>query len=165
MAFEEGNGSRVLFWKDKWCGSMALCDAFPNLFVVVAHKDVVIKEMWSLDERGGCWNPHFLRPFNNWELEEVKNFRTFLSRTKVQPGASYVKRRRKRLTTCLFIVREPRCYGILSWQLLILIGCSPVRFVNVSLLGKAPVSAKNGRKFGWRLLSVYSGRCGWKGTG
>ena len=86
MAFEEGNGSRVLFWKDKWCGSMALCDAFPNLFVVVAHKDVVIKEMWSLDERGGCWNPHFLRPFNNWELEEVKNFRTFLSRTKVQPS-------------------------------------------------------------------------------
>ena len=29
------------------------------------------------------------------------------------------------MTTCLFIVREPRCYGILSWQLLILIGCSP----------------------------------------
>ena len=29
----------------------------------------------------------------------------------------------------------------------------------------ALVSAKNGREFGWRLLSVYSGRCGWKGTG
>ena len=42
---EVGNGTRVLFWKDKWCGSMALCDAFPNLFVVVAHKDTVIKEM------------------------------------------------------------------------------------------------------------------------
>ena len=44
----------MLFWKDKWCGLMALCDAFPNLFVVVvAQKDVVIKEMWSSDERGG----------------------------------------------------------------------------------------------------------------
>ena len=87
MAFEEGNGSKVLFWKDKWCGSMALCDAsFPNLFVVVAHKDVVIKEMWSPNDGGGCWNPHFLRPFNNWELEEVKNILTFLSRTKVQPS-------------------------------------------------------------------------------
>ena len=86
MAFEEGNGSRVLFWKDKWCGSMTLCDAFPNLFVVVAHKDVVIKEMWSPNVGGGCWNPHFLRPFNDWELEEVKNFITFLSRTKVQPS-------------------------------------------------------------------------------
>ena len=81
----------MLFWKDKWCGSMALCDAFPNLFVVVAQKDVVIKKMWSPDEGGGCWNPHFLRPFNDWELEEVNNFLTFLSRTKVQPSFNHVR--------------------------------------------------------------------------
>ena len=69
MVFVVGNGSRVLSWKDKWCGSMALCDAFLNLFVVAAHKDVVIKEMWSPDEGGGCWNPHFfLDPsmIENW---------------------------------------------------------------------------------------------------
>ena len=65
---------------------MALCDAFPNLFVVTAHKDVVIKEMWSPDEGGGCWNPHFLRSFNNWELEEANNFLPCLSRTKEQPS-------------------------------------------------------------------------------
>ena len=58
-----------------------MCDtSFPNQFVVVAHKDVVIKEMWSPND------PHFLRPFNDWELEEVKNILTFLSRTKVQPS-------------------------------------------------------------------------------
>ena len=54
MVFEVGNGSRVLFWKDERSGSMALCDAFPNLFVVVAHKDAVSKEMWSPNEGGGC---------------------------------------------------------------------------------------------------------------
>ena len=63
ILFEVSNGSRVLFWKDKWCGSMTLCDAFPNLSAVAAHKDVVIKEMSSLDEGGGCWNPPFVRPF------------------------------------------------------------------------------------------------------
>ena len=78
MVFVVGNGSRVLSWKDKWCGSMALCDAFLNLFVVVAHKDIVIKEMWSPNEGGGCWNPLFFRPFNDWELEEVNNFLTCL---------------------------------------------------------------------------------------
>ena len=61
ILFEVSNGSRVLFWK--WCGSMTLCDAFPNLSAVAAHKDVVIKEMWSLDEGGRCWNPLFVRPF------------------------------------------------------------------------------------------------------
>ena len=65
---------------------MALCDAFPNLFAVVAHKDALIKEMWGPDEGGGCWNPLFLRSFNDWELEEVNNFLTCLSRTKVQPS-------------------------------------------------------------------------------
>ena len=86
IVFEVGNGSRVVFWKDKWCGSMTLCDAFPNLFVVAAHKDAVIKEIWSPDEGGGCWNPLFVRPFNDWELEEVNNFLTCLNRTKVQPS-------------------------------------------------------------------------------
>ena len=38
---------------------MTLCDVFLNLFVVAAHKDIVIKEMWSSDEGGGCWNPLF----------------------------------------------------------------------------------------------------------
>ena len=68
LVFEVGNGSKVLFLKDKWCGSMALCGAFPNLFAVAAHKDAVIKEMWSPDEGGGCWNPLFLDPsmIGNW---------------------------------------------------------------------------------------------------
>ena len=61
-------------------------------------------------------------------------------------------------------MREPRCYEIFFWQLLKLIGCSPVRFGNFSLLGKALVLAKKGREFGWRLLFVYFGRYGWKGT-
>ena len=55
------------------------------------------------------------------------------------------------------------------WDLLLAITDSnwvfPERFDNFSLLGKALVSVKNGREFGWRLLFVYSGRCGWKGIG
>ena len=40
MVFEVGDETSVYFWKDKWCGLMTLCDAFPNLFVITAHKNV-----------------------------------------------------------------------------------------------------------------------------
>ena len=49
-----GDGNRVYFWKDKWCESMTLCDAFP----IAAHKNAVIKEMKSPDE-GGVLEPSF----------------------------------------------------------------------------------------------------------
>ena len=72
---EVGNGARVLFWKDKWCGPMPLCVAFPSLLAIVA----LVKDVWSPDEGGGKWNPLFLRPFNDWELKEVNKF--LLSKT------------------------------------------------------------------------------------
>ena len=86
LAFEVGDGSRVIFWKDKWCGSVPLCEAFPNHIAVAAHKDPLIKDMWNLDEGGEYWNPLFLRPFNDWESEDVHNFLLCLSRKKVQPN-------------------------------------------------------------------------------
>ena len=46
----------------------------------------MIKEVWSLDEGGGGWNPLFLRPFNDWELEEVNNLFMYLSRKRAQPS-------------------------------------------------------------------------------
>ena len=61
--------ARCFFGRISGCGSMALYDAFLNLFVVAAHTDVVLKEMWSPDEGGECWNPlFFLDPSinRNW---------------------------------------------------------------------------------------------------
>ncbi|RVX14182.1 hypothetical protein CK203_011269 [Vitis vinifera] len=45
-----GNGKKVNFWKNKWCGTTPL----------------------SSRERAGSWSPCFSRPFNDWELDEVK---------------------------------------------------------------------------------------------
>ena len=79
---EVGNGARVLFWKDKWCGPMPLCVAFPSLLAIVA----LVKDVWSPDEGVGKWNPLFLRPFNDWELKEVNKFLLCLRRKIVQPN-------------------------------------------------------------------------------
>ena len=53
ISFVVGEGNRVLFWKDKWCGSAPLCEAYPNIFAIAANKNALVKEAWSLDEGRG----------------------------------------------------------------------------------------------------------------
>ena len=39
LAFRVGNGRRVRFWKDKWCGDEPLYESFPSLFAISRAKD------------------------------------------------------------------------------------------------------------------------------
>ncbi|RVW14081.1 hypothetical protein CK203_089304 [Vitis vinifera] len=48
LAYQVGNGQRVRFWMDKWCGDEPLCKSFPSLFTLSSFK-----EAWVLD----VWNP------------------------------------------------------------------------------------------------------------
>ena len=72
VSFSVGNGKRVRLWKDTWCGNTPLCEAYPSLFDLAVSKDARVADCWdSMGEVGG-WNPRFLRPFNDWEVEEVE---------------------------------------------------------------------------------------------
>jgi hypothetical protein len=44
VRFEVGSGSRVLFWKDVWCGERPLMNVFPALFAIVCAKDAWVEE-------------------------------------------------------------------------------------------------------------------------
>ena len=37
--FVVGNGRRVKFWKDRWCGDELLCLSFPSLFVLASSEE------------------------------------------------------------------------------------------------------------------------------
>ena len=39
LFFVVGNGKRIKFWKDIWCGDELLCVSFPSLFALVVSKD------------------------------------------------------------------------------------------------------------------------------
>ena len=39
LAYQVGNGRRVKFWKDKWCGDKPLCESFPSLYSIFLSKD------------------------------------------------------------------------------------------------------------------------------
>ena len=74
VSFSLGDGKRVRFWKNIWCGNSSLCEAFPSLFDLAVSKDAWVADCRdSMGEEGG-WTPCFLRPFNDWEVEEVERF-------------------------------------------------------------------------------------------
>ena len=39
VVFSVGDDRRVKFWKDKWCGNIALYDSFPSLYALAASKE------------------------------------------------------------------------------------------------------------------------------
>ncbi|RVW39006.1 putative ribonuclease H protein [Vitis vinifera] len=47
VAFHLGNGQRVKFWKDKWCGDEPLCESFPSLFSISMSKNAWVSDVWN----------------------------------------------------------------------------------------------------------------------
>ena len=65
VSFSVGDGKRVRFWKDIWCGNTPLCQAFPSLFDLAGSKDAWVADDWDPMGEVGGWTPLFLRPFND----------------------------------------------------------------------------------------------------
>ncbi|RVX20087.1 Transposon TX1 uncharacterized 149 kDa protein [Vitis vinifera] len=72
VAFHLGNGQRVKFWKDKWCGDGPLCESFPSLFSMSMSKNAWVSEVWNPVGDGSGWTPLFARAFNDWEIDLVE---------------------------------------------------------------------------------------------
>ena len=73
MVYSMGNGRRVRFWKDGWCGDDPLCIYFPSFIVISLAKEAWVKDVWS-HSRGGMWAPRFSRRLNGWKVFDVKRF-------------------------------------------------------------------------------------------
>ena len=74
VRFEVGNGSRVLFGQDVWCGELPLKIVFPALFTIACAKEARVEENMVIVNGAIHWNVLFLRPVHDWELEEVSRF-------------------------------------------------------------------------------------------
>ena len=95
--FIVGNGRKVKFWKDLWCKDQTLKEAFPNLYWLAVNKDEWVSNAWEGSGELGCWNPHFSRHFNDWELEEVESlfwkFHPLVVRREVEDALSWKESR------------------------------------------------------------------------
>ena len=72
--FALGDGRRINFWKDVWCGEEALCVRYPVLFNLALNKEAKVADMWDSGGGGGSWSPTFIRALNDWEIEEMARF-------------------------------------------------------------------------------------------
>ena len=71
LSFVVRDGSRILFWHDKWTGDDPLKILYPQLFMCSANKETCISEVLShpMGDNDRVWSLRFYREFNNWELE------------------------------------------------------------------------------------------------
>ena len=63
IVFSVGDGRRLRFWEDRWCGDDALSVSFPSLYVLVASKEAWVVEVWDSSREKGGWNPRFSGSF------------------------------------------------------------------------------------------------------
>ena len=48
-----------------------MCSSYPSLFNLALNKEATVVDIWY---RGECWSLTFLRPLNDWEIEEMVRF-------------------------------------------------------------------------------------------
>ncbi|RVW47335.1 putative ribonuclease H protein [Vitis vinifera] len=53
VGFVVGDGEKVKFWKDKWCETIPLSEAFPSLFALASNKEAWVNEVWTAEGNGG----------------------------------------------------------------------------------------------------------------
>ncbi|XP_028101439.1 uncharacterized protein LOC114300778 [Camellia sinensis] len=64
-----GNGCRIKFWYDHWCGALYLKDDFPRLFQLSNNKEGLLKEFVS--SSAAIWLFTFRRALFEWEKDEL----------------------------------------------------------------------------------------------
>ncbi|XP_041001677.1 uncharacterized protein LOC121247381 [Juglans microcarpa x Juglans regia] len=69
-----GDGSRVPFWVDIWCGNFCLRDTFPIIFALARVKEASIVELLVFSNGTPQWNIDFITAAHDWELESITEF-------------------------------------------------------------------------------------------
>ena len=81
-----GDGGRIRFWEDKWCGENLLCVLLPTLYAVVGSKGAKVGEVWEIRRGEGGRNLRFIKPFNDWEMDETQRLINLISSRKISQG-------------------------------------------------------------------------------
>ena len=75
-----GDGSRILFWHDRWVGDTSLKMLYPQLYACSNDKEACIFDLLGHQEDGSnrFWNLGFYRNFHERELEAAFSFLDFI---------------------------------------------------------------------------------------
>ena len=74
ILYDIGDGSRVKFWQDRWCGENSLAVRYPNLFRFCRNKDANVAELMMSANGVLFWDVRFVRGVHAWDLEAMSDF-------------------------------------------------------------------------------------------
>lgn len=71
MAFEVGDGKRVKFWEDTWCGERMLKNEFADMYGLAIDPKLLVADYMSLMGGVIVWNLTLRRNLFDWEILRV----------------------------------------------------------------------------------------------
>jgi hypothetical protein len=78
-----GNGSRIRFWDDVWCGEVPLKEAFTVLYDIARDKDAHVADHLVLVSGSYQWDVSFFRAAHDWEVDVLASFFSLLYSTRM----------------------------------------------------------------------------------
>ena len=72
--YEIGDGSKVRFSLDRWCGTSPLANRYPELYRICQNKEASVADLMRYTKGVLHWEIHFCRGFHNRELEDFWSF-------------------------------------------------------------------------------------------
>jgi hypothetical protein len=72
--YDVGEGSKIRFWDDIWCGERALKEEYPRLFSIARFKEASIADNMERFSNSTQWNIQFTRLIHDWEVGELASF-------------------------------------------------------------------------------------------
>ena len=74
ILYDIGDGSRVKFWQDRWCGETSLAVSSPELFRFCQDQEVSVAEVMKFDNGILFWDVSFFKGVHAQELEALAGF-------------------------------------------------------------------------------------------
>jgi hypothetical protein len=73
-----GDGSRISFWGEAWCGSVPLLKVYPGLYNLASNKEAFIADNYDLMSGSSQWNISFVRSLNDWKVDDLASLYSLL---------------------------------------------------------------------------------------
>jgi hypothetical protein len=86
ISYKVGDGSRIRFWHDTWCGDSPLRNQFPILYHLARAPESRVSDICHFQGSTISWDIEFTRSVQDWELEMVESFMSLLYSQTIRPG-------------------------------------------------------------------------------